>query len=284
MTRPLPLRAYLGFALIVVSMACTAGRIQPFYSWNTPIAWTGWILFADGLVWKRRGSSWISDAPSEFLVLGFLSVPIWILFELFNKFCIRNWYYVGLPDFLPLRYLGYVWSFATILPALFETGELVSSQRDRRADPSRVAPPPRIPLGTGGWLSVIAGGALLLLPIVHPSPYLAAAVFAGFILLLDPLNARAGDESIRGDLSLGRYGRIINLAIAGAICGLLWELWNYWAATKWRYAVPILPQLRIFEMPVLGYLGFPPFALECFTMYVAARRWLWRGPRRPISL
>ena len=24
---------------------------------------------------------------------------------------------------------------------------------------------------------------------------------------------------------------------------------------------------KIFEMPVLGYLGFPPFALECAVMY-----------------
>ena len=24
---------------------------------------------------------------------------------------------------------------------------------------------------------------------------------------------------------------------------------------------------KVFEMPVLGYLGFPPFALECAVMY-----------------
>lgn len=284
MTRRLPARAWIGLTLMIVSMACTVARIQPFYSWNTPIAWTGWILFADGLVWKRRGSSWISDAPSELLVLGFLSVPLWIVFELYNKFGIRNWYYVGLPEFLPLRYLGYAWSFATIWPALFETGELVSTVRDRRADPSRVAMAPEIPLGASGWLSIAAGAAMLLVPILRPSPYLAVLVFLGFIFLLDPLNARAADESIRGDLRLRRYGRLVNLMIAGAICGVLWEFWNYWAGAKWKYAVPVLPELRVFEMPVLGYFGFPAFALECFTMYVAARRWLWRGPRRPISL
>lgn len=284
MTRPLPARAWTGLTLMAVTMTCTAARIEPFHTWNTPIAWTGWILFADGLVWKRRGSSWISDAPGEFLALGFLSVPLWIVFELYNKFCLRNWYYVGLPAFLLLRYLGYAWSFATIWPAIFETGELVSSLRDRRADPSRIVPPPQIPLGAVGVLSIMAGAAMLLVPILYPSPYLAAPVFLGFIFLLDPLNARAGDESIRGDLRVRRYGRLVNLTIAGLICGVLWELWNYWAGAKWKYAVPILPEVRIFEMPLLGYLGFPAFALECFTMYVAARRWLWRGSRRPISL
>jgi hypothetical protein len=37
-------------------------------------------------------------------------------------------------------------------------------------------------------------------------------------------------------------------------------------------------------MPMLGYFGFPPFALECFTMYVFARRLVWRGKRRPIGV
>jgi hypothetical protein len=37
-------------------------------------------------------------------------------------------------------------------------------------------------------------------------------------------------------------------------------------------------------MPVLGYFGFPPFALECFAMYAFARRAIWRGQTRPIGL
>ncbi|HEV8130113.1 MAG TPA: hypothetical protein VGQ81_02600, partial [Acidobacteriota bacterium] len=31
----------------------------------------------------------------------------------------------------------------------------------------------------------------------------------------------------------------------------------------------------IFEMPLLGFLGFPPFALECWLIFVLARR-VWR--------
>jgi hypothetical protein len=52
---------------------------------------------------------------------------------------------------------------------------------------------------------------------------------------------------------------------------VLWEFWNYWAGAKWHYTVPIMENLKIFEMPVPGYLGFPAFALECFTMYVFVR-------------
>ena len=259
-------------------------RIEPFYSWHTPIAWTGYILLVDGIVWKRRGNSWLSHSRAEFLFLAFVSVPLWVVFELYNKYSINNWHYIGLPESLPIRYFGYVWSFATIWPAIFETGELVSGLRDRRADPSRAAAPAPRPLGTAGLISVIAGALMLAIPLVYPSPYLAAPVWLGFFFLLDPLNARAGSESITGDIRVGRYGRLINLALAGLICGIVWEFWNYWAGTKWVYTVPILPELRIFEMPIPGYGGFPAFALECFAMYVAVRRWLWRAHARAISL
>jgi hypothetical protein len=47
--------------------------------------------------------------------------------------------------------------------------------------------------------------------------------------------------------------------------------------------VPILSDVKIFEMPILGFGGFPPFAVECFAMYVAIRRLLWRGASRPIA-
>lgn len=284
MTRPLPPRAWIGLLVIVVSQAATLAGIEPFYSWHTPIAWTGYILLADGIVWKRRGNSWLSHSRAEFVFLAFVSIPLWLIFELYNLYSIRNWHYIGLPESLPLRYAGYAWSFATIWPAIFQTGELVSSLRDRRAWGGRAASLAPVRLGPLGWASVAAGALMLLGPVVYPSPYLAAPVFLGFIFLLDPLNARAGDESILGDARNGRYGRLINLLAAGLACGILWECWNYWAGAKWLYTVPILPEVRLFEMPLPGYGGFPAFAVECFTMYVAARRWVWRTAARPISI
>jgi hypothetical protein len=133
-------------------------------------------------------------------------------------------------------------------------------------------------------LSVAAGAMMLLLPIMHPSPYLAAPLWLGFAFLLDPLNAFVGGESILGDARDGRYSRLINLMAAGLICGFAWEVWNFWAGAKWKYTVPILANLRIFEMPVLGYGGFPAFAVECFTMYVTVRFLIWRAVARPISI
>jgi hypothetical protein len=284
MTRGLPFYAWIGLAVMATSEAAMLAKIEPFWSWHTPIAWSGYILFVDGLVWRRRGSSLLRDDRAEALFIGIVGVPLWVVFEYYNKYALHNWYYVGLPEVLLVRYAGYAWAFATITLALMETAELVGSLRDRRAPPYRRATPHQVPLGIKGWASVVAGTVLLLIPIVHPSPWLAAPVWLGFIFLLDPLNAAAGAESIRGDFVDRHRGRLVNLLAAGLICGFLWEFWNFWARAKWLYNVPVPPHIKIFEMPVAGFAGFPPFAVECFVMYVFVRHWIWRGAWRPIAL
>src|SRR5262245_4061085 len=139
---------------MAVSEACMLGQIEPFYSWHTPIAWTGFILFADGLTWKRRARSWMNDAPAEFVFLAIVSVPLWIVFEMYNKYTLHNWYYLGLPESLLIRNIGYAWSFATISPAIFETGDLISSFR--RAPPV-IRKATRQPFTRGQWICMAVG-------------------------------------------------------------------------------------------------------------------------------
>src|SRR5262249_53920285 len=196
-----------------------------------------------------------------------------LVFEFYNLY-INNWYYTGLPENFWLRQFGYAWSFATIWPAIFEAADLIDVWRGS---------PRGIRLGerhtyltfhnpsVAAWISVIVGLALLTWPLLWPSRYLAAPVWLGFIFLLEPVNIRLGADSLIEES--GSYGnsQLKNLAIGGFLCGVLWEFWNYWAGAKWHYTVPIMENLKIFEMPVPGYLGFPAFALECFTMYVFVR-------------
>ena len=141
-SRRLPLYAWIGLAVMAISEACMLARIEPFWSWHTPIAWTGYVLFVDGFLWRRRGQSLLSEAPDEALLIAAVGVPSWIVFEQYNKFALHNWYYIGLPDVLLLRYFGYAWSFATISVGIFETAELVGTLRDRRAPRFRRDNPP----------------------------------------------------------------------------------------------------------------------------------------------
>src|SRR5262249_18745495 len=117
--------AVLALAIIVVSQTATLAGVQPFASWDTPIAWAGFIIFADAVVYLARGRSWLTDAPGEFALLALVSIPLWIVFEGFNL-VLRNWYYSGLTEHFWLRQFGFAWAFATIWPAIFEAAELVA--------------------------------------------------------------------------------------------------------------------------------------------------------------
>jgi hypothetical protein len=272
---------WLGLAIMIVSETATLLQIEPFWSWNTPIAWTGFILFADAVVYRARGDSWLRSAPREFAALALVSIPLWLVFEGYNL-VIRNWHYTGLPENAALRAFGYAWSFATIWPALFEGAELIAvARRSERPDPHDLANRPG-QQDPRGLLSVAAGALMLASPFfVSPTVarYMAAPVWLGFIFLLDPINARLGAESLGRDLRAGRPDRLVNLMLSGLLCGALWECWNFWARAKWHYSVPIMERWKIFEMPLPGYFGFPPFALECFAMYVFVRRLVTRGGR-----
>ena len=77
------------------------------------------------------------------------------------------------------------------------------------------------------------------------------------------INAFRGEGSLLPDWQAGQFNRTWNLNISGLIggAGTLEQL----ARARWQYTVPIMENLKIFEMPLPGYLGFRPFALECFT-------------------
>ena len=93
--------------------------------------------------------------------------------------------------------------------------------------------------------------------------------------MLDPVNkwlGRGRIPTLIDDAQAGRWGRTLSLMAAGLTCGVLWEFWNYWAAAKWIYRLPFLGPLesvKLFEMPLPGFGGFLPFALECWVAFIA---------------
>src|SRR5438309_1840916 len=86
-------------------------------------------------------------------------------------------------------------------------------------------------------------------------------------------------QSLFGDIGRGAWGRIVRLMLGGLVAGVLWEAYNALSRAKWIYTVPFLEQLKIFEMPPLGFVGFAFFALEAWSLYhlCRARRSAWRA-------
>jgi hypothetical protein len=253
---------YLGLAIMALSEVMMFLGVEPFRTLHTPISWSGLILFVDALIFRLKGESMIASRTREFLLLLPISLGLWLVFEFYNLF-LQNWRYVGLPASRLYRYFGYAWSFATIWPAIFEVAELLRSIGLYE----RVKTSPLVPSRAGLSISVALGFTFLLIPVVFPTRYWAVLVWTGFVFFLDPINYLAGGTSFLRDLERGDPGRLLDLFTSGLICGLLWEFWNYWAGTGWVYSVPILGHIKIFQMPVVGYLGFMPFALECLVMY-----------------
>jgi len=119
------------------------------------------------------------------------------------------------------------------------------------------------------------GVLFLLVPILVPQEvavYLFGPVWIGFVFFMEPINYFIGAKSLFRELENGRLNKLFSLFLAGVICGFLWEFWNYWAATKWLYTLPFLNEPKIFEMPLFGFLGFLPFAIEIYVMWEFAVR------------
>jgi len=261
----LRLYGWIGLVIIGISEALLFAGVPFVRTFFTPLAWSGYIFLADGLVFRQKGNSLIMSRPREFLLLLPSSIGFWLIFEFYNLY-LRNWQYAGLPEELPLRLLGYAWAFATIWPAILETAELLEGWEGisrRKIRPWRIRQGHLV-------FSLVFGAFCLILPLLTSlrlAHYLAAPVWLGFIFLLDPLNYRMGGDSLFLDLERGDPRKLYSLLLSGVLCGFLWEFWNYWAGARWHYTVPLAGHIKIFEMPVLGYLGFPPFAVECFTLW-----------------
>ncbi len=263
-TQPYPSYGYLGLAVIAVAEVMLF-RGRPFVAtFMTAIAWTGYVAAVDAAVYSLSGDSLLKRHGLAFLAVVAVSAPFWLVFEAYNL-RLENWVYINLPRVPAVRYFGYAWAFSTIWPGMLETAYLFKA--------AGLWQRPYAPIRFSGGLRsffVVLGAALLVIPLAVPrtiAAYLFGLVWGGFIFLLDPINARLGADSFISDFESGRRDRFYALLLSGLVCGFFWEFWNYWAWSKWLYVFPIFQNAKIFEMPVPGFLGFPPFALEYFCMY-----------------
>jgi hypothetical protein len=246
-------------------------KVEPFYSSIYSFLWWSYIFAVDFAVYRLRGTSLLRDRPREFLFLTVWSVPVWILFELVNL-RIHNWYYVMAPWSFSSGMAYLVLGFGTVLPGIFETMELVVGLIEKLGPGGRIGGRPfTMSLGT---LRIQFGIGVVMLVLLLAFPEDCFCLAWGFAFFLtEPIcywrwrtEQRQVGRSLLGQLAAGDNTRLVALLVAGLICGGLWEAWNITARTKWIYSIPFFDELKLGEMPVLGFLGFPPFALECYAL------------------
>jgi hypothetical protein len=255
------LNLYLGLIGLAAAATLLAVGLPFMQVWFYCFAWWSFLLIMDSLNVRRLGTSPLRESWAQFLFMACLSVPVWLVFELFNL-RLKNWTYRGLPQSLPERWLGYFIAFATVIPAVWELALFFQGFFKNRYVAFF-----RLPVGPFLLrLSVMSGALSLALSVVWPRLFFPF-VWIGFIFLLEPINYRRQTPSLLADLQSGQGNRLASWALAGLAAGFVWELLNFWAGSHWEYTLPYFNFWRVFQMPVFGYGGFIPFALEVFAAY-----------------
>ncbi len=253
-----PVHGWGGLGLVALSWAANWGLDGlRTHVWFFPL-WLGYVLIVDGLCVRRSGTSLWTRSRRGFALLFVASIPLWWLFELLNQ-RLENWTYIGRRHFSDLEYfLLASLSFSTVLPAVLATAELVrtTSWIERWARGPRIAATPR--LRATCW---ILGFGMLLALLAFPR-YCFPFAWTSLVFLVEALNQTLGRRSLVTDLERGDWRPWFALWTAGLVCGFFWELWNHWSYPYWVYDVPFVGFAKVFQMPLLGYLGYLPFAHE----------------------
>ena len=268
----------------VAALVLLVRQQEPVYTYFYSLAWWSFLVAVACLNRRLGGNSLLLDRPRQFgWVFFYSNLTCWLFFEICN-FRLGNWHYLGVPSEPYLRWPGYFIAFGTVLPALFEVATLLRN----------------VGLGEGwqGWRMAsrpamrsglpVVGGLMMAASLLFPG-WCSPLIWLAWIPILDPLVYRLGkpSDSLLGRLEAGRHGLLLRWMVAGLVCGFLWEFWNFWAGSKWTYTIPVFGFWKVFEMPVVGFLGFATFALECCLLYQALelfRRRILRGRPRWMAL
>jgi hypothetical protein len=261
MKKTFPIHGIFGIILLLLSEFFLFKKVDPFYSLFYSFAWWSYILIIDAVIYRLKGNSLILSRTKEFFLMIPWSIFVWLIFEAANL-SLKNWYYINLPRSMSERWLGYAMAYGTVLPGMFETTELLETLGLLKH--SRIK---KTVISKGGHSVLILLGALCLASSLLIPEYFFPLIWVGFTFFLEPFNYRFGGKSLLRNLGEGSPKTIFLLLIAGLICGFLWEFWNFWAYSKWIYTVPFFDRSKGFEMPFLGFLGFPPFAVQAYVMY-----------------
>lgn len=227
--------------------------------------WIGFIGTVNAMTWVRKGHSLMTSRPRYFTLLFVVSSLFWWLFEWLNLFS-HNWYYLGTRTFGDTLYvLHATLAFSTVLPAVMSMKELLETSRSFH-DAYGKWKGWKIPASKMIAIEVIWLSGLVLLCIGLFPVYLYPAVWLAPLGLLVGLKFLLGHRGELDDLAAGRWTSIVSAALAALICGFFWEMWNEGSSPRWVYQIPLVDAWKVFEMPVLGYAGYLPFGVLCYSV------------------
>jgi hypothetical protein len=241
--------------------------------------WLAYILVVEALCLRRTGRCLLTHRPRFFLGLFPASALFWWFFEYLNRF-VQNWHYTG-PALSSWQYFWYATlSFATVLPAVLGTRELIASAAWVRRAFGHARPLGGLGHPLWPWAGLAAAAAGLagigvwpgaLFPLLWVAPLVIIVCLRRLRGKAHPLTALTGTD----------WTLPVSAALAALVCGGFWEMWNFYSLAKWQYSIPYVQRFHLFEMPLLGYAGYLPFGLECAAICTMVAELL--DPEKPAA-
>jgi hypothetical protein len=225
--------------------------------------WLGYVLTVNAASDLFFGDCLIRKMGASFLWLFVASVPLWWFFEYLNSI-VQNWHYLYRPVTL-LHYVVHAsLDFSTVIPALLSAAFLFQRLLQR----------------SGGWtarpftfarkslvLSVMVGAvSFAVMPFFPDQTF--PLVWIAPLLILDPIDYALGFPSMLRFIEQGKWLTPASVMLATLFTGFWWEFWNFWSYPKWYYTIPYVGFWKIFEMPLLGWGGYPFFGLIIWSFTV----------------
>ena len=289
----LPRWFWIGFLLWGSALTCFIFHLESpmlLVKWaDIPLFW-GFTLMIDGWVYVRSGGkSLIAQYPRSVVGIGVSAVLGWMIFEYLNNFVLESWYYpfaeiIPQDEFVIYAVIG---SSGLIPPAI----EIYSLLRTFPNLLTKYTQGPSISLPKWSLYLILAISlASLFLPPFFPQ-YMFPALWYAPLMLISVVLTFCGIWTPFTPVKTGDYSYVMLLSFSYVILGVCLEGFNYMSGTHalsdpdscgvvrnmvehttnssyWVYSIPFLNKYHIFEMPILGYLGYFPFGLYCAVWWI----------------
>jgi hypothetical protein len=255
--------------------------------WGAIFLFWGITFVLDGLTYRRSGGkSLIADYPSEVIGIGVVSIPGWMIFEYLNLYIQVDWYYPAgdlIPDtqFFLYALLG----SSGLLPMAFVLYSFLCTFKGFKR---RYAYGPKISINRGmKFVLLMASLLFLVLSGIWDERLFIMLWLAPLGLLSLALIELDIWTPFRPIKEKGDWSALMVFGLCYLFVGFLVEGQNYFSGYHlpgdqvdtfnvdyWKYCIPYVDKFHVFEMPLLGFLGYIPFSIYCWIVWIIFARFL----------
>jgi hypothetical protein len=284
---PLPIWFWVG--LILWSVTLTFDSLIVDYpkfllNWGAiPLFW-GFTLMLDGWVYVRTGGhSMVAKKPQAVIAIGAAAISGWLQFEYFNFFVDESWYYPKGDLIPPAEFVVYsvIGTSGLFIPAIqwyhllrtYDAFNYKYSAGPKLAFPKWLQWVILISAAVGMFVAPFFPDDLFF--ILWYSPLVILSIILTWLKIWTPFTP----------IKNGDWSYMVLLALSYLIQGFLFECWNYmsgkhmpdgslisYSPDYWIYSIPYVSKYHIFEMPLLGFMGYLPFGVYCVVWWITVAK------------